>query len=133
MDIEVKMLPDRRVEAVMGTNSILVDTKEAEGGLGEKPSPSAVFLASIATCTALYVQGFCGNRDIDTSDIKLTQSVVWSEDGKRMEKVQTKIMLPPGFPAKYKDAIKRVADLCFVKKTILDPPEMPLEVELESA
>jgi putative redox protein len=130
MDIEIKMLPDRRVEALLGDNSILVDTSVAEGGVGEKPSPSAVFLASIATCTALYVQGFCGNRDIDTSNIKVIQSMEMSEDGKRMEKINTRIVLPPEFPEKYHKPIKRVADMCFVKKTILDPPEMNLSVEV---
>ena len=58
MDIEIKFLEDRRVEAQYMGNSVLADTSEKEGGLGELPTPGAYFLISIATCTALYVQGF---------------------------------------------------------------------------
>ena len=128
MDLEIKFLEDRRVEAHYLGNKVLCDTSEKEGGLGEMPTPGAYFLISLATCTSLYVQGFCANREIPTKDIIMKQFMTWSEDGHKLERIDTEIKLPPDFPAKYEKAIKRVADMCFVKKTILDPPEMELTV-----
>ncbi len=127
-DIEIKFLDNLRVEASYRGNKVLVDTSEKEGGLGEMPTPGAYFLISLATCTSLYVHGFCANRDIPTQDIEMKQFMTWDEKGGKLEKVETVIKLPKSFPAKYEKAVKRVADMCFVKKTILDPPEMELTV-----
>jgi ribosomal protein S12 methylthiotransferase accessory factor len=33
------------------------------------------------------------------------------------------IMLPPGFPENYRNAVVKTAELCTVKKVISDPPE----------
>jgi ribosomal protein S12 methylthiotransferase accessory factor len=47
-----------------------------------------------------------------------------TDDGKKkLAKVAIEITLPPGFPEKYRNAIVKTAELCSVKKVIMEPPE----------
>ncbi len=39
-------------------------------------------------------------------------------------KISLDIQLPPDFPEKYKDALINAANLCAVKKHLLNPPEI---------
>jgi putative redox protein len=43
-------------------------------------------------------------------------------EGHRIARLALDIHLPPGFPEKHRDAVVRAADLCAVKKHILQPP-----------
>jgi ribosomal protein S12 methylthiotransferase accessory factor len=40
-----------------------------------------------------------------------------------IEKIRMKLTLPPDFPEKYKPAIIKAVDLCYVKKHLHEPPE----------
>ncbi|NTV93040.1 MAG: osmotically inducible protein C, partial [Chlorobiaceae bacterium] len=45
------------------------------------------------------------------------------ETGRGIGKIVLTIELPPDFPEKYKEAVINSANLCAVKKHIMDPPE----------
>ena len=50
--------------------------------------------------------------------------VRWSCERHRLARVGIEIHLPATFPEKYRDAVRRAAETCAVKKAILDPPEL---------
>jgi len=128
MEMEILFGGGMKVDAAF--NGFVVKTDQAvdSGGEGTAPEPFAYYLASMGTCTALYVQGFCEARNIPTEGLRLTQSAVWDEDKKRLAQVRLEIHLPPEFPEKYHKAVVRTAGTCAVKKSILDPPEFIIEV-----
>jgi putative redox protein len=107
---------------------------EARGG-GQTPprpfppplaTPFDYFLASLGTCAGIYVLSFCRHRQIATEGLALKQRMEFTstdEGKKRLAKVIIEIDLPPGFPEKYRNAIVKAAELCAVKKAIMDPPE----------
>jgi putative redox protein len=82
-----------------------------------------LFLASIGTCAGIYVSSFCQSRGISTEGIRLVQSHTMKESGHGVGKIELAIELPSTFPEKYRDAVVSVANLCAVKKHIMDPPE----------
>jgi ribosomal protein S12 methylthiotransferase accessory factor len=49
---------------------------------------------------------------------------------KRLSRVTIDITLPPGFPEKYRNAIVKTAELCTVKKVIMDPPEFVITAHM---
>ena len=127
MEMEVLFKNDQQVEANFEGFSLLADMPQSEGGKGEAPWPFAMFLASLATCTAFYAQGFCRAREIEQTGMKLLLRTYADSDGKRLERVQMELKLPQGFPEKYEKAIVRVANQCAVKKAIMNPPEIELQ------
>ena len=126
MEMEVLFKDGGQVEANFEGFSVLTDQPKSEGGAGSAPWPFALFLASLATCTAFYARGFCQARDIDQTGMKLLMRTFSDAEGKRLERVALELKLPQGFPEKYEKAILRVAGGCAVKKAILNPPEIEL-------
>jgi putative redox protein len=126
MEIKITFPGGKRVNAEMGGVIIPTDQSVEDGGEGSAPSPFAYFLASLGTCAGIYVLSFCQQRDIATEGMSLSQRMEFGvdESGKRhLSRVTLDIMLPPGFPEKYRNAVVKTAELCTVKKVISDPPE----------
>jgi len=101
---------------------IKTDQPVHSGGSDSAPSPYELFLASIGTCSGIYVKSFCDNRKIPTDKIKIIQTAEFDEESGLPVSIRLDIKLPPDFPEKYREAVISVAELCKVKKTIDDPP-----------
>jgi putative redox protein len=97
-------------------------------GRGEAMSPFDLFFASLGTCMGFYALRFCQERNITTEDLRLEIDRVYDAAGRRVSTVRVSLELPPDFPEKYVDAIKRAVDHCAVKRLIADPPAFELSV-----
>jgi putative redox protein len=116
------------VDAIWKGHVIRTDQPAREGGDDAQPSPFDLFLASIATCVGFYVVQFCRSREIDTTGLGVEMSLSRSAEKKLIETVSIEITLPRGFPEKYRKAVLRSADQCTVKRHLLEPPEITLEL-----
>ena len=126
MEMKITFPDGKKVNAEIGGVVIPTDQSLEDGGEGSAPSPFIYFLASLGTCAGIYVLSFCQQRGIDTEGMLLTQQMEFSLDDtakKRLSRLTIDILLPPGFPEKYRNAIVKAAELCTVKKVISDPPE----------
>ena len=128
LDMVVTFPGGRKVDAEIKGFTIKTDQPADEGGEGSAPEPFLLLLASIGTCAGIYVHTFCETRNIPTDNIRLIQRHEFNQEKHRLEKLSLEIRVPPDFPKKYHKAIARVANLCAVKKTILDPPEFEIVV-----
>ena len=129
MEMKITFPGGKKVNAEMNGWVIPTDQPVEGGGEGSAPSPFDYFLASLGTCAGIYVLSFCQQREIATEGLALTQRAEFAttDDGKRrLARVAIEITLPPGFPEKYHTAIVKSAELCAVKKAIMDPPEFAI-------
>lgn len=130
MELNITLGQGKRVDAEVHGHLIRTDQPVAAGGEGSAPEPFTYFLSSIGTCAGIYVLGFCQARNIPTDGIKLTQRVEFDREKHRLSRVAIDIHLPPSFPDKYRDAVRRAAETCAVKRAILDPPEFAIETKV---
>lgn len=133
MEIKISFPGGAKVNAEVNNQIIPTDQPLAAGGEGSAPTPFEYFLASLGTCAGIYVLSFCQQRQIATEGLALTQRMEFTvaADGKRrLAKVLMNIDLPPGFPEKYKNAIVKTAELCTVKKVLMDPPEFEIYAQM---
>jgi ribosomal protein S12 methylthiotransferase accessory factor len=112
----------KRVDAEYHGFTIKTDQPPKAGGEGAAPQPFDLFLASIATCAGIYVKGYCDTREIPTAGLGIEMHVEHDHVQHRIGKLVLEIKLPPGFPEKHRQAVIRAADLCSVKKHMLQPP-----------
>ena len=112
----------KRVDAEYGGFTFRTDQPPESGGAGSAPPPFDLFLASIATCAGIYVKGYCDSRGIATDGLGFEMQVEREPEKHRVARLVLEIKLPEGFPAKHREAVIRAANLCAVKKHILDPP-----------
>lgn len=115
----------RRAEAILGNHRVLTDQPLDNGGDDTAPSPYELFLASIGTCVAVTLQGFCAKREIPFEDVKVHQVMRYDAEGV-LDAVDLEVSLPPGFPEKYREAALRAAETCSVKKAIAAAPAFSL-------
>ena len=123
MAMEISFPGGKKVDAHFKGFTIKTDQGEKDGGEGSAPTPSFLFLASLGTCAGLYALIFCEKRKIDTAKLKLALEFKNHKKTNMVEKVRLKLTLPPGFPEKYRPAIIKAVNLCYVKKHLHEPPE----------
>ena len=124
--MEIKFSGGKVVSAYTHGHIIITDQPQDNGGSGTAPSPFDLYLASIGTCTAMYIKSFCDKRNIPTDRIKIIQETKYNDVTELPEDITIEIKLPPDFPEKYKSTLICTAELCTVKKSILDPPEFKI-------
>jgi putative redox protein len=122
MDITVSFPGGKRVDAMFAGGVVHTDQPVAMGGEGSAPAPFDLFLASLATCAGIYVKGYCDSRGISTEDLGLEMRIEREPEKHRVVRLALEIRLPEGFPEKHREGVVRAADLCAVKKHILNPP-----------
>ena len=110
------------VEASFAGLSVRTDQPPAGGGGGTAPSPFDLFLASIGTCAGFYALRFCQERQIATEGLGLRMTWERDPEKKLVSRIRLELVLPAGFPEKYRNAVLRAVDQCAVKRHLLDPP-----------
>jgi ribosomal protein S12 methylthiotransferase accessory factor len=123
MEMSIELTGGVRVDAKFGDYVIHTDQPLPKGD-GSAPSPFEVFLASIGTCAGFYVANFCRERGIPTDGIRLIQRGEKNPHTSLIEHLSIEVLLPPDFPAKYKEAVIRAANQCLVKKHLEHPPRI---------
>ncbi|MSN26113.1 MAG: osmotically inducible protein OsmC [Geobacter sp.] len=133
MEMKITFPGGKKVNAEMGGFVIQTDQPVEGGGAGSAPTPYDYFLASLGTCAGIYVLSFCQLRQIATEGLAITQRMEFDsdQDGRKiLAKIIMDIDLPHGFPEKYRNAIVKAAELCTVKKVLMDPPEFEINAHL---
>jgi len=122
VDMEVVFPGGKRVNAVYKGFTIETDQSKENGGEGSAPAPFDLFLASLGTCSGLYVLLFCQARHIPTEELKLILHLERNSESRMVEKIVLEIQLPREFPEKYREAVIKVAGKCVVKKHLENAP-----------
>lgn len=122
MHITIGFPGGKRVDAELGEHSIPTDQPEHGGGDNSAPAPFDLFLASIGTCSGIYVLSFCQRRGIPTDDITISQRMTRDPDTKMLSSIEMDIRLPEDFPEKYRKAVVKAAEKCAVKRHLESPP-----------
>ena len=128
MEMEIFFEGNKKVNASFNGHIIKTDQPVKAGGDDTASAPFDLFLASIGTCAGIYIKSFCDQRMIPSDGIKIIQSMEFNRETRLIDKIKLDIKLPEDFPEKYKDAVINVANLCTVKKHLLNPPK--IEVNL---
>ena len=111
-----------RVDAHFGPFTVATDQPPAASA----PTPFALFLSSVGTCAGIYVLGFCRQRGLPAEGIRILQRMHSNPFRGMVDKIDLEIQVPPEFPAKYRDALIKSAELCAVKKHFENPPKFEI-------
>ena len=128
MEMKISFPGGKKIDADYKGFTIKTDQPIREGGEGSAPEPFSLFIASIGTCTGVYVLSFCQKRNISTDNISLMLKLEKNKETHMIEKISIEIQVPEDFPENYKKAIVKTANLCTVKKHLDNPPEIDISV-----
>lgn len=126
--MEIYFNDTKQVFASINGFTIKTDQAVKGGGKGEFPEPFTLFLASLGTCAGIYVKGFCDQRGIDSSRVKLTQDMKFNPVKRMIDQFSIDIHVPAEFPEKYDKAVVQAASLCAVKRHLSEEIHMDVRV-----
>jgi ribosomal protein S12 methylthiotransferase accessory factor len=129
-EIKVTFPGGLRVDAEYKGRVIETDQPVYQGGEGTAPAPFDLFLASIATCSGIYVLFFCQKRGIPVENASVVMRTERNPESKMIEKIVIEVFLPPEFPEKYKSAVLKAVDTCSVKAHMINPPKFELSAKI---
>jgi len=132
MDMIINFPGGKKVDAKYKDFTIKTDQPEHVGGDGSAPEPFSLFVASIGTCTGVYVLNFCQKRKIPTENIKLVLKLNKDKETHMINRINIEIQVPEDFPDNYKNAVIKSAGLCAVKKHLEKPPRIDINVKNSS-
>lgn len=111
-------------EIVIRGHRIRVDQPVADGGGDTAPSPTELFVASLASCVAFYVRRYLDRHDLPITGLGVDADFTMGSRPARVASVDVRVTLPGGIPEERRDAALAVARHCTVHNTLTAPPEI---------
>ena len=131
MAIEVRHEGSDRFEIEIRGHRLVVDQPDT-GDVG--PTPTELFVASLASCAAFYAGRFLSRHGIVPEGLGVSCAFEMAEDRPaRVSAIDLRVALPPGFPAELEPRLRAVVERCTVHNSIVAPPTVSLELTLEAA
>jgi len=122
-----------RVDTEFGPYVVRTDQPPQAGGGGSAPTPFDTFLAAIGACAGVYVLGFCRRRGLPTEDMRIVQTMDVDPIAGMVTSIHLDVLVPPGFPEKYRDPLIRAAEQCTVKRHLETPPRFVVRTLTDAA
>jgi putative redox protein len=117
---------DRLLMTVRG-HEIRSDQPVADGGDDSAPTPTELFLASLAGCVTFYAERFLRRHELATDGLVVTCKYAWAANPTRIGEIDLTVEAP-GLPPERLEAFSRVVEHCTVRNTLRQPPEVRIHV-----
>ncbi len=128
MEIVLKHDKGRRFIAQADGHRVVIGYAKDDPPEKNSMSAGQLFVAALGACVGSYVVGFCERHDIPHEGMTIQLDYESAESPSRVAFVNVTINLPQPVPEKYRAAILRVADQCYVTQSIQH--QTPVKVHL---
>ena len=105
-----------------------VDLPIEAGGSDSAPTPTELFVASLASCVAFYAWRYLARHSLPTEGLSVEAPFTMAERPARVGQINVLIDLPTGVPDDRRAALLAAASHCTVHNTLEDPPEVSIEL-----
>jgi uncharacterized OsmC-like protein len=128
MELTVNYLGDDQFEAEARGHKIVCDQPRDNGGADEGMTPPEFLLASLGTCAGFYAVQYLkvSNLPIEGVRVKVTCDKVLGPA--RLDNFVVTIETPGELSEKDVEGVRRAAEKCLVKNTLLMPPSMSVVI-----
>jgi uncharacterized OsmC-like protein len=112
-----------------GRHTIVVDQPIEAGGTDTGLTPTDLFVASLASCTAHYAGRFLRRHQLSSEGMDVTCSFEMATDRPaRVGTISLDVRVPGGVPEHLEERFRAVIEHCTVKNSIAAPPTIELHL-----
>jgi putative redox protein len=127
--MEISFITGESYEIAVRGHRILVDQPTEAGGEDTAPTPTELFVASLASCIAFYAGRYLSRHGCDRTGLSVSASYdLATSRPARVRAVRISLKVPTGLPAERWPALAAVVSHCTVHNTLHDPPEVSIEL-----
>ncbi|WP_344843246.1 PIG-L family deacetylase [Kribbella ginsengisoli] len=117
-----------RFEIHVRDHVLSVDQPVGAGGEDTAPTPTELFVASLATCVAFYARRYLHRHQLDTTGLAVDASFRLATKPARVDRISLTIRLATDLPPARRDALLAVARKCTVHNSIVTPPDISVDL-----
>jgi len=105
-----------------------VDQPLPDGGDDTAPTPTELFVASLASCVAFYARRYLRRHGLPEDGLVVTLESEMGSRPARVATIRVTVTLPEGVPEEKRQALLAVASHCTVHNTLTQPPDVVVEL-----
>ena len=105
---------------------VRVDQPVKDRGEDTAPTPTELFIASLASCVAFYARRYLARHDLPTEGLAVEATFEMGSKPARVAGIAMRLIVPEGVPADRLDALQAVATHCTVHNTLSSEPEVSI-------
>jgi uncharacterized OsmC-like protein len=117
-----------RFRIAVRQHTLSVDQPEADGGEDTAPTPTELFVASLASCVAFYARRFLSRHGLPVEGLSVTAEFGMASHPARVGEVNLQVQVPAELAPAQQSALLAVASHCTVHSTLLHPPDVRIEL-----
>lgn len=118
-----------RFEIGVRGHTLTVDQPTDAGGEDTAPTPTELFVASLASCVAFYARRYLARHDLPTDGLAVDATFEMGARPARVAAVDLRLHLPPGVPESRREPLLAVASHCTVHNTLRSEPDVVVRLD----
>jgi len=128
-EIGVRFVAGESYEVSVREHRVLVDQPPDAGGRDAAPTPTELFVASLAACVAFYAGRYLTRHGYGRDGLDVRAGFDMASDRPaRVSGIRVTIQAPADLPASRRPALLAVASHCTVHNSLSSPPPVAIEL-----
>ena len=108
---------------------LLCDQPPADGGTDQGPTPTELFVASLAACVAFYARRFLARHHLDAVGLRVEAAFTMSPDRPaRVDTITLRLLLPQPLEENRRNGLRAVVEHCTVHNSIRQAPRIDIDL-----
>ena len=128
-EMDVRYVAGEPYEVSVRGHRVLVDQPAEAGGLDAAPTPTELFVASLATCVAFYAGRYLTRHGYGRDGLAVSAGFDMATDRPaRVTGIRLTVRAPADLPAARRPALHAVVSHCTVHNSLASPPSVAIDL-----
>jgi putative redox protein len=128
--MDVRFVAGEAYEVMVRGHRVVVDQPADVGGQDSAPTPTELFVASLATCVAFYAGRFLTRHGYSREGLAVSAGYEMAGDRPaRVSNIRLMVRVPACLPPQRWAALRAVASHCTVHNSLTDPPSVSIDLQ----
>jgi putative redox protein len=128
--MDVRFVAGEAYEVAVRGHRLVVDQPADAGGQDSAPTPTELFVASLATCVAFYAGKFLTRHGYSRDGLAVSVGYDMASDRPaRVGGIRLTVRVPAGLPPERWAALRAVVSHCTVHNSLASPPSVTIDLQ----
>jgi putative redox protein len=128
--MEARFVAGEAYEVTVRGHRLVVDQPADAGGQDSAPTPTELFVASLASCVAFYAGRFLTRHGYSRDGLAVSAGYEMASDRPaRVSSVRLAVRVPADLPPERWAALRAVASHCTVHNSLASPPSVSIDLQ----
>ena len=128
--MDVQFVAGESYEVTVRGDAIVVDQPADAGGHDSAPTPTELFVASLAACVAFYAGRYLTRHGYSRDGLAVSAGYQMASDRPaRVAGIRLAVQVPAGLPPARWAALRAVVSHCTVHNSLASPPSVTIDLQ----